>query len=111
MSLFSDWEDFLVISRKIDKDDLIILVSARRGAPSHIGVLDRMPSRLEKYFANNNRVIIYPQHINIYRTLEHYKGISSEPLHKGIKATRKIRRRYWLGIKKKLKLLIIGLTK
>ena len=46
MSLFSDWEDFLVISRKIDKDDLIILVSARR-APSHIGVLDRMPSRLE----------------------------------------------------------------
>ena len=92
MSLFSDWEDFLVISRKIDKDDLIILVSARRGAPSHIGVLDRMPSRLEKYFANNNRVIIYPQHINIYRTLEHYKGISSEPLHKGIKAARKIRR-------------------
>src|SRR5690554_2147525 len=36
---FTDWDDFLVLSRHIHEDDLFILVSARKGATSYIGVL------------------------------------------------------------------------
>ncbi len=59
--LFTNWEDFLVLSRNIKQDDLFVLVSARRGAPSYIGALEKLPSQLEKHFADNSRFVIYPQ--------------------------------------------------
>ncbi|HNP17552.1 MAG TPA: cation:proton antiporter [Fulvivirga sp.] len=58
---FTDWEDFLVLARDIQPDDLFVLVSARRGAPSYMGVLENLPSKLEKHFADNSRFVIYPQ--------------------------------------------------
>ncbi|MGM5471239.1 cation:proton antiporter [Flavobacteriaceae bacterium LMO-SS05] len=58
---FTNWEDFLILSRSIKNDDLFVLVSARRGAPSYMGVLDNLPSKLEKHFADNSRFVIYPQ--------------------------------------------------
>lgn len=59
---FTDWEDFLVLSRSIHRDDLIVLVSARTGAKSHSALLDSLPVKLEKYFSSNNYVVVYPQH-------------------------------------------------
>lgn len=58
---FNDWDDFLILSREITPTDFIILVSARRGYISHFGVLDRVPKKLEKHFANSSKMIIYPQ--------------------------------------------------
>ncbi len=87
---FVDWEDFLVLSRYIYEDDLFILVSARKGATSYIGALEQLPSKIEKYFATNNRIIVYPQHLANNVTTEHYADITSEPLNKGIEAVQKI---------------------
>lgn len=58
---FEDWEDFLVISRNVHAEDLFVLVSARNGATSYLGVLENLPSKLEKHFIANNRFVIYPQ--------------------------------------------------
>jgi hypothetical protein len=58
---FTDWEDFLVISRDVHEEDLFVLVSARKGATSYLGVLENLPSKLEKHFTTNNRFVIYPQ--------------------------------------------------
>lgn len=58
---FTDWEDFLVISRDVHEDDLFVLVSARKGAASYLGISENLPSKLEKHFAANNRFVIYPQ--------------------------------------------------
>ncbi len=58
---FKDWEDFLILSRQIVDTDLITLVSARRGYISHVGHLDRIPTKLEKHFASNSKIVIYPQ--------------------------------------------------
>lgn len=58
---FSDWDDFLVISKRVHQDDLFVLVSARKGATSYLGVLENIPSKLEKHFTVNNRFVIYPQ--------------------------------------------------
>lgn len=58
--LFEDWEDFLVLSRHIQKDDLVILISARKGSFSHMYLLDSLPLKLEKYFEKNSKIVVYP---------------------------------------------------
>lgn len=59
--LFTDWEDILVLSREVDKDDLLILISARRRSLSFMTLLENLPSKLEKYFPLNNFMVLYPQ--------------------------------------------------
>lgn len=87
---FSEWEDFLVLSRYIHVDDLLVLVSARKGATSYGGFLDNLPSKIEKYFDGNSRFIIYPQQFTDALSTERFEDISTEPLSKGIEAVQKI---------------------
>ena len=83
-NLFTDWEDFLVLSRLINDDDLLILISARKNAVSYLNYLDHIPDKVEKYFHNNNKIIIYPrQYSQVY---ENNEDISTAPLSKGIHA-------------------------
>ena len=77
IKFFTDWDDFLVLSRNIHEDDLFVLVSARKGATSYLNVLDNLPVKLEIHFATNSRFVVYPQQ-------------SAEPLNKGIKAVQRI---------------------
>lgn len=84
---FTDWEDFLILSRHIHVDDLFVLVSARKGATSYISSLESLPTKLEKYFATNSRFIIYPQQYNA--NSDQY-AVYTEPLNKGIEAVQKI---------------------
>ncbi|WP_086477826.1 cation:proton antiporter [Arenibacter amylolyticus] len=58
---FNEWVDFLILSRKISDDDLIIMVSARRAHISHFGLLDGVPAKLERYFPSASKMVIYPQ--------------------------------------------------
>jgi Kef-type K+ transport system membrane component KefB len=87
---FTDWDDFFVLSRHIHKDDLFILVSARKGATSYISVLENLPTKLEKHFTTNSRLVIYPQQFTDNLSSEQYADISTEPLNKGIEAVQKI---------------------
>jgi len=57
---FRKWEDFLEVPT-INKDDLIVLTSARMGATSYIGELESLPVKLEKTYPSNSRIVIYPQ--------------------------------------------------
>lgn len=86
---FDKWEDFLVLSRHIHDNDLLVLVSARRGAASYISVLDGLPGKLEKYFSANNRIVVYPQQFTD-RHIQDYTGFSSEPLNIGLETVQKI---------------------
>lgn len=58
---FEEVEDFLVLSREIKKDDLIILVSARKGTISYHSYMDTIPAKLVRHFEHNNFMIIYPE--------------------------------------------------
>ena len=90
---FSEWDDFFVLSSVIDPDDLTVLVCARKGAPSHMNVLENLPIKLEKYFEKNSRIVIYPQQFNLpYSTDRYEDNITPEPLSKGIEAAEKIGR-------------------
>ena len=90
IKLFTDWDDFLVLSRNIHEDDLFVLVSARKGATSYLNVLDNLPVKLEKHFTTNSRFVVYPQQYANNVGREQYNGISAEPLNKGIKTVQRI---------------------
>jgi Kef-type K+ transport system membrane component KefB len=87
---FTEWEDFLVFSKHIHADDLFVLVSARKGATSYMGVLEKLPTKLEKHFTTNSRFVIYPQQYTDNFSSEKYDDFSAEPLNKGIEAVQKI---------------------
>src|SRR5690606_17763017 len=80
MENFTEWEDFFILSKNIHKDDLVVLISARKGAASYMGVLENLPSKLEKYFPLNSRFVIYPQQFDNFSD-DRYPDldISSEP--------------------------------
>jgi Kef-type K+ transport system membrane component KefB len=88
--IFTDWEDFMVLSKNIQVNDLFVLVSARKGATSYVSVLDNLPVKLEKHFSTNSRFVIYPQQYASNISSEQYNDISNEPLNKGIEAVQKI---------------------
>jgi Kef-type K+ transport system membrane component KefB len=58
---FSDWDDFLVLTDFVNDDDLMFLISARKNAVSYQKYLDHIPSKLEKHFHANNKIMVYPQ--------------------------------------------------
>jgi hypothetical protein len=60
-NIFSDWEDFQVLSKTINEDDLLVLISARKNALSYKKYLDHIPSKLEKHFNSNNKIVVFPQ--------------------------------------------------
>ncbi|MCO5249338.1 MAG: universal stress protein, partial [Chitinophagales bacterium] len=90
VAIFNDWEDFLILSRKIRDNDLFILISARRGTSSHISALDTLPSKLEKHFALNNMLIIYPQQYDSIYVGDAYEGVNHEPISKGIEMIQRL---------------------
>ncbi len=89
-SIFNDWEDFLVLARNIKDDDLFVLISARRGAASYIPLLENLPTKIEKHFSTNSRLLIYPQQYTQDYTIERFDDITGEPLNKGIETIQKI---------------------
>ncbi len=87
---FDHWEDFLILARNIHADDLFILVSARKGSASHTGLLENLPAKLEKHFADHSKIIIYPQQYNQDYLSENYDNITTEPLNISIETIQKL---------------------
>jgi hypothetical protein len=90
ISPFNDWDDFLILSRNLHENDLFVLVSARRGTASYMAMLENLPSKLEKHFSANSRLLIYPQQYSQNNGHEGYEDIMAEPLNKGIETIQKI---------------------
>jgi len=58
---FEEVEDFLILSREISPDDLIVVVNARKGTVSYHSYMDTMPGKLLKHFIDNNFILLYPE--------------------------------------------------
>jgi len=58
---FNNWEDFLIISKNLDPEDIIMLISARTGSIAHRGILEEIPLKMATYFKENTKIIVYPQ--------------------------------------------------
>lgn len=58
---FAEMEDFLVLSREIRNDDLVIVVSARKGTLSYHSYMDNIQAKLTRHFEANNFIVVYPE--------------------------------------------------
>ncbi len=56
-----EWEDFLIISKDLGMDDLLVVVSARKKTLSYNRLFDKLPKQLSKYFQENNVLLVFPQ--------------------------------------------------
>lgn len=87
---FSDWDDFLIISKDIQPSDLIILNSARRGSISYENTLDKAPGKFEKYFPKNSLIVMYPEANQGMPNMESYEDFSTATMNKGVETIENI---------------------
>ncbi|SEW33600.1 cation:proton antiporter [Chitinophaga arvensicola] len=74
---FDTIEDFLVLSREITRDDLVVVVTARKSTLSYHAYMDGIPAKLERHFKDNNVILLYPEQRE-FESLE--AGLQSEDL-------------------------------
>jgi Kef-type K+ transport system membrane component KefB len=60
---FSHWDDFLIFTREVRSDDLLVIVSSRRGHASYQQQLEKLPYYLSNYFKDNSFMMLYPQQL------------------------------------------------
>ncbi|GHA38670.1 sodium:proton antiporter [Salinimicrobium marinum] len=58
---FTHWEDFLIIARDIEPEDLVMLITARKGSVAYQPILDEIPRKMEIYFKENTKILVFPQ--------------------------------------------------
>jgi Kef-type K+ transport system membrane component KefB len=80
--VLDDLEDLLVSSTYIKDNDLLVLVSARKYSVSYLNFLDNILNKIEKYFININKIVVYPQQYNLL--YETHEELTSGPVVKGI---------------------------
>ena len=62
---FGEMDDFVPISEEISDDDLIVVVTARKGTLSYQSYMDAIPDKLLKTFSTNNFVLLYPEQTRV----------------------------------------------
>lgn len=62
---FTDWDDFLVLSREIEEDDNLIFVLSRRDGLTYHNYMHVLPDYLNNYFQSNSYILIYPRQLGV----------------------------------------------
>lgn len=57
----TSWDDFIVMSNRVLDDDLFVVIGARPQSVSYQGEMAELPGFLQRYFARNNLMMIYPE--------------------------------------------------
>jgi len=55
------WDDFITMSGSVDEEDLLVLVSARKGSISYTPDLEQTTSFLARHFRRHNILVVYPK--------------------------------------------------
>ena len=87
---FDQWEDFLVLSKDVTQKDIIIMMLSKRGAVSYQPLFDSIPVKLDRYFDNTSKILVFPWQQNADSRFDDYEDINAEPLSKGIETIQKI---------------------
>ena len=59
--LLADWEDFLILTREVKFNDLLLVVTARKQSISYTQTLEKLPKQLGNYFSENSFIVLYPE--------------------------------------------------
>lgn len=83
---FSDWEDFLILAKDLKENDALVVVMSRKNGVSFDNRMEKLPKYLNKYFTQNNYVLIYPMQFDFDEKNFNSYGNSSllKPLMSGV---------------------------
>ncbi|MFC5283970.1 cation:proton antiporter [Pedobacter alpinus] len=87
-----NWDAILPLQIEIKNTDLIFMISARKGAISHASDLDGIENRLDKYYPDNNKLLVYPQTEKNNNLYNEYNDMRGESLSKGLETIMKVRK-------------------
>lgn len=59
-SEFAEWDDLLLLTKEVNYDHLLVIISARRGSISYNPLFDTLPMQISKYFNNNSLILLFP---------------------------------------------------
>lgn len=59
--VMAGWDDFIIHSADIGEEDLLTVISARKGSISYGALLENLPAYLSRNFARHNLMVIYPE--------------------------------------------------
>lgn len=82
-NIFNNWEDFLIFTREVKKDDLFVIVSSRKDHVSYQIAFDRLPYYLSNYFMDNSFIMLYPrqlQHGIVMEDVQHFDSSLAEAI-------------------------------
>lgn len=92
MKIFKDWDNYLILSKQVQEQDLFILIAARKGTASYFAMLDNVPNKLDKYLSKNSKILIYPRQYASSPVFEGIEDANAETLNIGLEAIQKIGR-------------------
>lgn len=81
---FDLWDDVPTLSEDIFAEDMLLIITARKGSVSFLNVMENWPSRLEKHFEHNSKIMVYPRQHSFNYVSEQYEDITGGPILKGI---------------------------
>jgi Kef-type K+ transport system membrane component KefB len=64
-NIFTDWEDFLILSRDLQPNDNLLIIMSRKNHLSYNRVMEKIPRYLNKYFDKNNFILVYPMQLGV----------------------------------------------
>lgn len=62
--IFNQWDDFLIFTRELKANDLLIIISSRNGHVSYQPALDKLAYYLSNYFKDNSFIMLYPKQLD-----------------------------------------------
>jgi Kef-type K+ transport system membrane component KefB len=96
-----NWDNLFPLKAKIKQTDLVFMVSTRKGAVSYHNILDNIETKLEKYYPENNKILVYPQTENAEHVYTEYDDMRAETLTKGLQTIKKVKSGIFRIFKKK----------
>ena len=87
---FTDWDHILELSGNLRPDDILLLVSSRKGNVSHLNVLENLPYKMEKHFEAFSRIIIFPEQNQADYVNERYEDLDAAPILRGVETLNRI---------------------
>lgn len=73
---FTDWGNFVDVSRETQDNDALVLVMSRPDCPSYSRHMEYVPTYINKYFNAINCILIYPLQLGVGEELSTFRSIS-----------------------------------
>ena len=86
-----DWEHLFPLKETIQDTDLLFVVSARKGAVSNLNSFDGIEKKLDKFYPNNNKLLVYPETTKSSTLYDEYGDMRAESLSKGLQTIQKVK--------------------